>query len=69
MRSFRIDPIDKFGNFDVDFFAAEEYKDESKKLHEYLLIEGFDQNDNSFFIDFRNRKWEITPIKKRKKRT
>jgi hypothetical protein len=68
MSNFRIDPIDKFGNFDVDFFASEEYKDESRKLHEYLLVEGFDETDKPFFIDFRNRRWEINPIQKRKKR-
>lgn len=68
MKGFRIDPIDKYGNFDVDFFSSEEYKEESKKLHEYLLIEGFDQNDKEFFIDFRNRKWEVTPIQTKRKK-
>ena len=64
MSKFRTDPIDKFGNFDVDFFSSKEYKDESRKLHEYLLTEGFDEVEKTFFIDFRNKKWEITPIHK-----
>lgn len=65
---FRIDPIDKSGNFDVDFFASKEYTCESKKLREYLILEGFDELTENFFIDFRDRKWEITfrKIKKRK---
>lgn len=69
MRKFRIDPIDKYGNFDVDFFASEDYTSESKLLYKYLSLEGFLDDEKKFFIDFRDRKWEIWPIenKKRKK--
>jgi len=65
---FRIDPIDKYGSFDVDFFASVEYKEEGQKLFDYLIDEGFDELKDTFFIDFRDRKWEITPINRKKKK-
>jgi hypothetical protein len=65
---FRIDPIDKYGNVDVEFFASDEYVSESDVLRRYLKLEGFDETDKVFFIDFRNRKWQVTPCKKQKKK-
>jgi hypothetical protein len=65
---FRIDPIDKHGNVDVEFFACDEYVSESDVLRRYLKLEGFDETDKVFFIDFRNRKWQVTPCKKQKKK-
>ena len=56
---FRIDPIDKYGNVDVEFFSSDEYVSESQVLEKYLKLEGFDEITKTFFIDFRNRKWEI----------
>lgn len=62
----RIDPIDKYGNVDVEFFASDEYVSESQVLRTYLKLEGFDEMTKKFFIDFRNRKWEVSPSKKQK---
>lgn len=64
---FRIDPIDKFGNVDLEFFSSDDYVEESRVLRNYLKTEGFEDMEKTFFIDFRNRKWEITPEIKRKK--
>ena len=57
---FRIDPIDKYGNVDVEFFASDEYEYESEVLRKYLKLEGFDEMTKTFFIDFGNRKWEVS---------
>jgi hypothetical protein len=65
---FRIDPIDKYGNVDLKFFSSDEYSEEVRVLKKYLKDEGFDTEDKQFFIDFRNRKWEITPQKNKKKK-
>lgn len=65
---FRIDPIDKYGNVDVEFFASDEYVSESEVLRKYLKLEGFDEMIKTFFIDFKNRKWEVSPTKKQRKR-
>jgi hypothetical protein len=65
---FRIDPIDKNGNVDVEFFASDDYVSESDVLRKYLKLEGFDETDKVFFIDFRNRKWQVSPCKKQKKK-
>jgi hypothetical protein len=65
---FRIDPIDKHGNVDVEFFASDDYVSESDVLRRYLKLEGFDETDKVFFIDFRNRKWQVSPSKKQKKK-
>jgi hypothetical protein len=64
---FRIDPIDKYGNVDVEFFASDEYVSESQVLRNYLKLEGFDEMTKTFFIDFGNRKWQVTPAKKQRK--
>jgi len=65
---FRIDPINKYGNVDVEFFASDDYVSESDVLRRYLKLEGFDEMDKIFFIDFRNRKWQVSPSKKQKKK-
>jgi hypothetical protein len=65
---FRIDPIDKYGNVDVEFFASDEYVSESQVLRTYLKLEGFDEMTKTFFIDFGNRKWQINPSKKQRKK-
>jgi len=65
---FRLDPLTRDGNFDVDFFAQEEYKEEGQILYDYLLDEGFDEAREKFFIDFKDRRWEITPISNKKRR-
>jgi hypothetical protein len=65
---FRIDPIDKYGNVDVKFFSSDEYEYESEVLRKYLKLEGFDEMIKTFFIDFGNRKWEISPTKKQRKK-
>ena len=65
---FRIDPIDKYGNVDVEFFASDEYVSESQVLRIYLKLEGFDEMSKKFFIDFGNRKWEVSPDKSKRKK-
>jgi hypothetical protein len=66
---FRIDPINKIsGQVDLAFFSSDEYKLESVALVEYLMAEGFDEVEEKFFIDFRNRKWEVTPPYEKKKK-
>ena len=65
---FRIDPIDKYGNVDVKFFASDEYVSESQVLRNYLKLEGFEEISEKFFIDFGNRKWEVSPSKKQRKK-
>jgi hypothetical protein len=66
---FRIDPINKIsGQVDLSFFSSDQYRHESVALVEYLMAEGFDEVDEKFFIDFRDRKWEVTPQFKKKKR-
>jgi hypothetical protein len=47
---FRIDPIDKYGNVDVGFFASDEYVSESQVLRNYLKLEGFEEITQKFFI-------------------
>ena len=64
---FRIDPINKYGNVDSEFFASNDYDEESRVLRKYLKDEGFENEEKSFFIDFRNRKWEVTPESTRRK--
>ena len=64
---FRIDPINKFGNVDLDFFSSVEYVEESRVLRKYLEDEGFHEEEKSFFIDFRNRKWEVIPATNKRK--
>jgi hypothetical protein len=66
--NFRIDPLTKNGNFDVDFFSSKEYKEEGQILNDYLIDEGFEQVKEKFFIDFKDRRWEITPVAKKNKR-
>jgi hypothetical protein len=65
---FRIDPIDKYGNVDVEFFACDEYVSESQILRNYLRLEGFDEMEKVFFIDFRNRKWQVNACNKKQKK-
>ena len=66
---FRIDPINKIsGQVDLAFFSSDQYKHESAALVEYLFAEGFNEVDEKFFIDFRDRKWEVTPPNKKRKR-
>jgi hypothetical protein len=66
---FRIDPINKLsGQVDLEFFSSEDYKRETAILVEYLIAEGFDTYNEKFFIDFRNRKWEVFPERRRKRK-
>ena len=64
---YRTDPIKDDGTFDVDFFASNEFEAERKSLTQYLDLEGFSSMYEEFVIDFRNRRWYIKPIKKKKK--
>lgn len=57
---FRIDPIDEEGKVDLDFFASEEYKKESEILSNYLKVEGFENKEGRFYIEFNGRSWEVT---------
>jgi hypothetical protein len=50
----------------LEFFSSDDYVEESNVLRNYLKIEGFEEMEKSFFIDFRNRKWEVTPTKNHK---
>jgi len=64
---YRTDPLKDDGTFDVDFFASSEFVAEQKSLVCYLDTEGFDTKKEEFFIDFRSRRWQIKPTKKKKK--
>jgi hypothetical protein len=57
---FRVDPITEEGKVDLEFFASEDYKIESKILSDYLKKEGFEVKEGRFFIDFYGRTWEVT---------
>ena len=63
---FRIDPITEEGIVDLEFFSSDEYQPESEVLLDYLHTEGFTELTDKFFIDFRGRKWEVTPKRNKK---
>jgi hypothetical protein len=65
---FRTDPLKSNGCVDSEFFASYNYKEEQSKLIAYLEMEGFDDMDESFSIDYRGRKWYVTPDKQKKKK-
>lgn len=64
---YRTDPLTDDGKFDVEFFSSSEYEAEQKSLIRYLITEGFNQFDEEFVLDYRSRRWHVTPNKKKKK--
>jgi hypothetical protein len=62
----RTDPLTDDGKIDTEFFASMEYKEEQKSLVRYLNLEGFDTKKEKFVIDYRSRRWLISPTQKDK---
>lgn len=62
----RTDPLTDKGKVDVNFFGSELYEDEQKSLNKYLVLEGFDSKTDSFVIEYRGRKWQVSFVSKSK---
>lgn len=56
----RIDPLNKDGSFDLDFFSSSDYKTECIILCKYLYDEGFCDSICEFKINLLDRWWWVS---------
>jgi hypothetical protein len=57
----RVDPLNRFAEFDLTFYNSDEYNHYKKKLLKYLKAEGFldSSEEKTFIIKFRDRLYEV----------
>jgi hypothetical protein len=57
---FRIDPITKTGEFDLEMFGSEDYLIHRNIVEKYLRDEGFDESLPKIVIQINSRWWQAT---------
>jgi hypothetical protein len=59
----RVDPLTASGEFDIGFFASDQYSVYRNIVERYLEKEGFDEISEECVLKIANRYWHVIKIK------